>query len=86
MLAFYRKAFSDAFDYSRGTGRLWHSNLDQELRLTSVLQNNCIHKKLLPGVNTEELSLEEAAAIIKKRESLGYFGSFEEARASGFEF
>jgi hypothetical protein len=55
----YQSSFKESFDFRRSTGRLWHSNIDQELRINGVLQNSFIHQKLLPGVDLSRLSQEE---------------------------
>jgi hypothetical protein len=56
---FYRKTFRDALDYSRSSARAWHSNIDQSLRLNGVMENEYIHRKLLPDVDKSALDLEE---------------------------
>jgi len=55
----YRSIFKESFDFRRSTGRLWHSNIDQELRINGVLQNSFIYQKLLPGVDLSRLNQEE---------------------------
>ena len=55
----YRKKHLDSFDYTRSINHTWHSNLDQDLRLSAVLGNDYIHQKLLPGVDTSSMDLEE---------------------------
>jgi len=44
----YAKAFADAFDGRRGARTLWHSLVDEELRIDGVLQNLYILQKALP--------------------------------------
>jgi hypothetical protein len=52
----YREDFKDSYSYYRATGGLWHSNLDKELRLNAVLQNKYIHRKIMPGLDTSNMS------------------------------
>ena len=54
----YRKGFYKMFDFDR-LNKLWHSNIDKDLRINAVLKNDYIHKKLLPSnVNTDSLTVE----------------------------
>ncbi len=55
----YRSIFKESFGFRRSTGRLWHSNIDQERRINGVLQNSFIHQKLLPGKDLSRLNQEE---------------------------
>jgi hypothetical protein len=55
----YREKYLNSFDYSRSTSRLWHSNIDQALRIDGVLDNIYIHQKLIPELDTSHLSHEE---------------------------
>ncbi|MFC2157756.1 ComEA family DNA-binding protein [Acidobacteriota bacterium] len=55
----YRDVFHSGYDYSRSTGRLWHSSMDKELRLDAVLKNDYIHQKLLPSVDTSGMTTED---------------------------
>lgn len=55
----YREKYLDSFDYSRDTTHLWHSNVDQDLRINGVLGNIYIHQKLLPDLDISLLDQEE---------------------------
>jgi hypothetical protein len=54
----YQRIYREGFDYTR-MNRLWHSKVDEDLRLSGVLRNEYICQKLLPGIDTAGLSLEE---------------------------
>jgi hypothetical protein len=56
---FYRETYRSAMDYSRSFSRLWHSNIDQTLRLNGVMENSYIHRKLLPEIDPTSLNREE---------------------------
>jgi hypothetical protein len=58
-IPFYQKTFLDSFDYSRSFSRVWHSSIDQSLRLNAVPENRYIYQKLLPDLDTSSLTLEE---------------------------
>lgn len=55
----YQFSFQETFDFRRSTGHLWHSNIDQELRINGVLQNIFIHQKLPPEMDLFRLNPEE---------------------------
>jgi len=55
----YLTRYLDNFGYSRSLSRAWHSNIDQDLRINGVLQNDFIHQKLLPDIDTDKMGLEE---------------------------
>lgn len=55
----YQNGFYRLFDYDR-TNKLWHSNIDKDLRIEAVLKNEYIYEKLLPSnVSIDSLSMEE---------------------------
>lgn len=55
----YQAGFYKMFDYDR-TNKLWHSNIDENMRINAVLDNGYIYKKLLPtNVSIDTLTPEE---------------------------
>jgi len=55
----YQEGFYKMFDYDR-TNKLWHSNIDESMRINVVLNNGYIYKKLLPtNVSIGTLTPEE---------------------------
>ncbi|MCB0278052.1 MAG: helix-hairpin-helix domain-containing protein [Calditrichaeota bacterium] len=59
-IATYQTLFENKYRSGDGTSRLWHSSIDEELRLTAVLTNKYIFKKIMPqGPVLNELSAEE---------------------------
>lgn len=59
----YAKAFQDRFTSSRVTANLWHSNIDEELRINGVLENVFVWQKVLPVEETAGLSPEEVLLL-----------------------
>lgn len=55
----YKQKYLDSFNYTRNMARLWHSNVDQDLRINGVLSNIYIHQKLLPDLDVSYLDQEE---------------------------
>lgn len=58
-VSFYQETYLDSLDYSRDFSRVWHSNIDQSLRLNAILENRYIYQKLLPDVDNSSVDLEE---------------------------
>lgn len=55
----YQEGFYKLFDYDR-TNKLWHSNIDKDLRIEAVIKNDYIYEKLLPSnVSIDSLTMEE---------------------------
>lgn len=55
----YQNGFYRLFDYDR-TNKLWHSNIDKNLRIDAVLKNEYIYGKLLPSnIRLDSLTSEE---------------------------
>jgi hypothetical protein len=44
----YQKSFLEGFDYRRGARSLWHSRIDEDLRIDGLLRNIYIWQKTLP--------------------------------------
>jgi hypothetical protein len=59
----YARAFVDGFDYRRGVRGLWHSNVDEELRLNGVVENLYIWQKALPVDDPSRFSPEELVLL-----------------------
>ncbi len=53
----YHAQFDSKFQPGKIFNRLWHSNLDEELRILNVSSNGYIYRKLLPEVDTAGMSL-----------------------------
>jgi hypothetical protein len=71
----YQKAFLDGFDYRRSPRSLWHSLVDEELRIDGVLRNIYIWRKALPvedaaGFTPEQLVLLEHTSPLFNRTRL----------------
>ncbi len=61
----YQTGFAKTYNYDR-TNKLWHSNVDENLRINAVLTNDYIHRKLLPQYNpSNSLKPEEHCCPIK---------------------
>ncbi len=56
----YAAVFNQKFSSNRAATMAWHSNLDEYLRLTGVLDNLYIYQKAAPtGIQVDTLSIEE---------------------------
>ena len=55
---FYHDIYESSFNYAN-ISRVWHSSVDKELRLNAVPSNEYIYHKLMPDVDTSQLSLED---------------------------
>lgn len=59
-IGLYQTLSEEKFKKNDNTAALWHSSVDEALRLNGVLDNRYIHQKLLPrGVDISALSTEE---------------------------
>lgn len=56
----YRRVFDDKLSPSRGMGMIWHSGMDEALRLQFVRENGYIYEKFIQeGIDPDTLSQEE---------------------------
>jgi hypothetical protein len=58
----YQKAFQDGFDSHQSTRSLWHSLVDEELRINGVLRNDYIWQKMTPA-GPAALNLEQSLLL-----------------------
>ncbi len=56
-VAMYHEQFESNFSPDKLLNRIWHSNMDEELRIQDVKENDYIYRKLLPGVDTTGMTL-----------------------------
>lgn len=54
----YNSCFKNKYDYNRITSTLWHSNVDQALRINATLSNDFIYKKFVPSAS-DHLNISE---------------------------
>jgi hypothetical protein len=59
----YQIAFRDGFDFKKSTRSLWHSLVDEELRIDGVLRNDYIWQKMTPAAGPEALNLEQSILL-----------------------
>ncbi len=58
-VSLYQNGFNNKFNY-KNINKLWHSSVDENLRIKSVSNNSYIYRKLLPGnINIDTLSKED---------------------------
>lgn len=56
----YRNGFNQQFKYHK-TSKIWHSNIDEKLRINGVLSNEYIYQKLMPlNAVLDSMTIEEA--------------------------
>lgn len=60
---YYNKLQREQEDFKDDSSKLWHSKIDKDLRLNAILKNQYIHKKLMPGVDTSNMKLQELIAL-----------------------
>lgn len=60
---YYNKLQREQEGFRDDISKLWHSKIDKDLRLTAVLNNQYIHKKLLPRVDTFNMELQELIVL-----------------------
>ncbi len=63
----YRQAFVDGFGRARGARTLWHSLVDEDLRVEGVLRNLFIWRKALPAA--DPMTVEPARRILLEHTS-----------------
>ncbi len=59
----YQEIFRDGFNYQRATRTLWHSQIDEELRIDGVLRNVYIWQKMLPAAGLNVSDLEQSILL-----------------------
>lgn len=62
-IAYYNKLQKDQEGFKDDISKLWHSKIDKDLRLTNILNNQYIHKKLLPSIDISDIELEELIVL-----------------------
>ena len=59
----YRRAFVDSFDYRNPVLSLWHSRIDEDLRISGVLRNEYIWQKMPPPAAPGPRDLESSVLL-----------------------
>ena len=59
----YRKAYEGSFDYRVPTLSLWHSRIDEDLRISGVLRNEYIWQKMAPPAGPDPRNLETSLLL-----------------------
>lgn len=59
----YQKNFRDGFDYKRSVRSLWHSLVDEELRIDGVLQNIYVWQKVMPTADLSSFTPEQLVLL-----------------------
>lgn len=62
-VAYYNKLQREQEGFKDDISKLWHSKTDKDLRLTAVLNNQYIHKKLLPSLDTSSMEIQELIVL-----------------------
>jgi hypothetical protein len=59
----YQKNFQDGFGYKRNARSLWHSSIDEELRIDGVVQNIYIWQKVMPFEDLSSFAPEQLVLL-----------------------
>lgn len=60
---YYKEITNSKYNYDRELGKLWQCEADSELRLSGVLKNKYINKKLLPSVDISNMDIRDVIIL-----------------------